>query len=452
MINESPREVRAYWFFTPYTTPDKELLDLLKTEKHEVGLHVANDPYAELELLGNATGRKVTYYTIHGTERLIGRILWRRKHGQRKASVPEDFKLKSFHDFQTVSLDRLVCTHSRQVVLEEAERVLSNGEVLHSHPEWLFQRGRFNHRGPFYEELKIILDVDKELDTLTVHKKGFAKIAKYAEENEYLQDHAPTERFLEKLQDRGVDVFTFIERKWCCPIANPPKEWHKTEDNVALLQVGTYEDWWQAIGKKTRNMVRKAEKSGIKVEVVEPSEKLAEGIWQVYNETPIRQGRAFSHYGQTLDSVKAMVFSAQNSTFIGAFLDGELAGFIQLVYGDKIVVMNQILSLQKHWDKAVNNALVAKAIEVCASKKAQWIMYGRIGNHPSLDSFKENNGFRKFPLTRHYVPLTRKGRIATSLGLHRPAKDALPKSLKGPLIPLFNWISRTKMQIKAKLR
>jgi hypothetical protein len=33
-----------------------------------------------------------------------------------------------------------------------------------------------------------------------------------------------------------------------------------------------------------------------------------------------------------------------------------------------ITIIPQILSLQKHWDKAVNNALVAKAIQVCASK------------------------------------------------------------------------------------
>ena len=32
------------------------------------------------------------------------------------------------------------------------------------------------------------------------------------------------------------------------------------------------------IGKKTRNMVRRAEKSGLKVNVVEPNDKLAEGI------------------------------------------------------------------------------------------------------------------------------------------------------------------------------
>ena len=70
---------------------------------------------------------------------------------------------------------------------------------------------------------------------------------------------------------------------------------------------------------------------------------------------------------------------------------------------------------------------LAKAVEVCASKGQRWLMYGRIGNHPSLDRFKESNGFVKYPITRFYVPLTWKGRVAVRLGLHRELKDALPQ-------------------------
>jgi hypothetical protein len=51
-------------------------------------------------------------------------------------------------------------------------------------------------------------------------------------------------------------------------------------------------------------------------------------------------------------------------------------------------------------------------------------------------------------LTQYYIPLTRKGRIAIKLGLHKEMKDALPQPIKYPLIPLYNWISRTGMRIK----
>ena len=33
MVNESSKEVKAYWFFTPYTIPDKRLLGLVKSRK-----------------------------------------------------------------------------------------------------------------------------------------------------------------------------------------------------------------------------------------------------------------------------------------------------------------------------------------------------------------------------------------------------------------------------------
>ncbi len=122
--------------------------------------------------------------------------------------------------------------------------------------------------------------------------------------------------------------------------------------------------------------------------------------------------------------------------------------FPMLLHGDNIAIISQILSMQKHWDKAVNNALLAKAVEACASKGERWLMYGRIGNHPSLDKFKESNGFVNFPITRYYIPITWKGRVAIRLGLHRESKDSLPQSLKGPLITVSTWASRNKLRFK----
>ena len=77
-------------------------------------------------------------------------------------------------------------------------------------------------------------------------------------------------------------------------------------------------------------------------------------------------------------------------------------------------------------------------------------MYDRKGNRPMLDNFKQNNGCVKFELTRYYVPLTKKGKIATRLGVHREMKHALPQSIKYRLIPVYNWISRTRVRIKLR--
>jgi len=450
MINETQKEIKAYWFFTPYTIPDRELLELLRPDRHEVALHVANNPYAELERLEKATGRKVKYYTVHGTARLLARLMWRRKLWEEKAPIPDGFPLKSFYDFPTIDLDWWCYAKLMAQAMKMAEDSIAKGEILHVHPEWLFQRGKINHRGPYYAVLKSILEVDEELKTLVIRKKGFARIS--SDGRYSLEPHLARPQFIEKLADRGIDIFTFIERKWCYPIPKPLSSWVKTEDNIALLQVSSYDEWWTKIGKKTRNMVRKAEKSGVITDVAEPSEKLAEGIWKIYNETPIRQERAFPSYGISLQSVTRSVLSAQNCTFIGAVFQGELVGFIELDYGDKIAIMSQILSLQKHSDKAVNNALIAKAVEVCAAKQVNWVMYGRIGNHPSLDKFKKSNGFVKETLNRYYVPVTYKGKVAVKLGLHRELKDVLPQSIKSRLFPFYNWVSRTKMQLRLRFR
>jgi len=285
---------------------------------------------------------------------------------------------------------------------------------------------------------------------LHVRKKLFICIAQ--DNQEYEKDASPNEEFVKKMREMGIDIYTFIERTWCCRISNPLKSWIGFDDNVALLEITSIDDWFSSVGKKTRNMVRRAEKSCIKVCLVDLTPILSEGIWKIYNETPFRQDRAFPHYGESLKSVAYNMALAKKSTFIGAYLEDELVGFIQIIYGNNIAIISQILSLQRHWDKALNNALIAKAVEVCAGNGNRWLMYGRIGNHPSLDKFKHSNGFKKYPITRYYVPVTWKGKFALRTYLHRELKDVLPEALKGPLIPVTNWVSRNKMRLRKKAK
>jgi hypothetical protein len=446
MINESPKEVKAYWFFTFKTLPDEELLAMLNTDKHEVALHIVNSPYEEKKMLEKASGRPLRYYTIHGTSRLLGRIIWGRWKSK-APEIPQDFPLQSFHQFPTFALDSYRYKRGPETTIEAAEESIKQEKIIEIHPDWLFQRGTINHRGPYYEVIRRILNVNEEFKGLKRRKKMGFWIAHSS--LEYEKDVRPTEKFLEKLREKEVDIFTFIERRWQQTLSHTAKNWTKANDNIALLQVSTYDEWWKAIGKKTRNMVRKAEKSGVTTKIVVADENLVEGIWKIYNEIPIRQGRAFPHYGAKLKAVKRIVRLAKNSTFIGSYIGDELAGFIQLIHGDNIAIISQILSLQKQWDKAVNNALLAKAVEVCADKQVKWLMYGRMGNHPSLDKFKQNNGFTCYPLTRYYIPLTRKGRIAAKLRLHREKEDMFPQSIRDNLIrPIYSWINRTKNRKK----
>ncbi|MCW4000276.1 MAG: hypothetical protein NWE93_08545 [Candidatus Bathyarchaeota archaeon] len=450
MINQSPKQVFAYWFFTPYTIPDQNMLSLLDPRRHEVALHVATHAVAEWHTLEEKTNRKIQTYTMHGTAGKLNRLLWGRKLSQAQPSIPKDFPLKSLHEVPTMSLDRERYLHGYEKTLSDINIWVEEGVVISIHPDWLFAQTKKTQRGPYYDTLKTALEVDGDLETISTRKTLNVRIAR--DFREYHKKILPTDTFLDKLRLRGFDIFTFIERKWCCPIPNPPADWVKVEDNIGLLEIADYQSWWNQIGKKTRNMVRKAEKEGIKVDVAPPSDRLAEGIYHIYHETPIRQGRAFPHYGESLETVAGNMYAEKKSTFIVAYLGDELAGFIQILHGDELAILSNILSMQKHWDKSVNNALLAKAVEVCASKGERWLMYGRIGNHPSLDKFKESNGFVKYPVARYYIPLTSKGRWAIKLGLHQELKDALPDAVKYPLLPAVNWVSRTKATVKLALR
>ncbi len=162
MVNKSKKKVKAYWFFTPTTLPDEEMLTLMHSNNHEAALHVARDPCKELEQLEKVTNQKVRYYTIHGTERLLGKLVWRRKRSQSRVPIPEGFPLKNFWDFQTVRFDVDLYSKSVEEGLKIAEQAVVEGKVLHAHPEWLFKSGGRNPRGPYYEVLRMILEVDSD--------------------------------------------------------------------------------------------------------------------------------------------------------------------------------------------------------------------------------------------------------------------------------------------------
>lgn len=159
IINASPKKIKAYWFFTPYTIPDNRLLDLLNPERHEVGLHIATNANKELKTLEEETGRKIKYFTFHGTQNAVAQLLWKRKLGQKQASIPNGFPLESFHNYTTTGLDRRMYEAGLDSVKQEAKNWIKNGTIISIHPEWLYVRGEKNRRGPFYEALKIILGV-----------------------------------------------------------------------------------------------------------------------------------------------------------------------------------------------------------------------------------------------------------------------------------------------------
>jgi hypothetical protein len=238
---------------------------------------------------------------------------------------------------------------------------------------------------------------------------------------------------------RRADIFTFDQKL----LETQPRfpyyfEW----DNLAVLTINTYQDWWNnKIKNDARRMVRKAEKSGVTVRVVPFSDELIVGIKGIYDEAPIRQGKPFWHYNKNFETVKK-----ENSTFldraefIGAYYDHELIAFNKIFYTGDRADQIQLLSKLRHRDKSATNALIAKAIEVCADKRIRYLTYGKFsyGNKAgdSLSEFKERNGFEIFSFPRYYVPMTLVGKVAITLKLHQPLVKLLPPLVVERLLAL----------------
>jgi hypothetical protein len=201
------------------------------------------------------------------------------------------------------------------------------------------------------------------------------------------------------------------------------------------LSISTFEQWWtERLGFKGRNKAKQAQKKGVVVREVPFDESLVRGIWEIYNESPVRQGRPFPHYGKSIDTVRSMSATfLDSSIFIGAFLGDELIGFIKLTTDEtqtQAGIMH-IVSMIKHRDKAPTNALVAQAVRSCADRKIPNLVYSNFAygkkQTSSLSDFKERNGFERINLPRYYVPLTAVGWFTLRLGLHRQFVDYIPE-------------------------
>src|SRR6266480_6118977 len=253
------------------------------------------------------------------------------------------------------------------------------------------------------------------------------------EQQEWFEDVENPEVLIDALQKSNdrPDILTFWQR---LPDTEPRYPYQMERDSIAALPIQSYSFWWEKqIDRKARNKVRKAEKKGLTVKMASFDDTFVQGMTSIFNETPIRQGRRFLHYGKDFETVKREFsrFLFREEIF-GAYVGEELVGFIMLADAGKYASLGQIVSKIAHRDLAPNNALLAKAVERCAEKGVPYLVYA-LWLEDSLGDFKRSNGFKKFDLPRYFVPLTGKGKLALKVGLHRGWKEAVPKQIRKPL-------------------
>ena len=245
-----------------------------------------------------------------------------------------------------------------------------------------------------------------------------------------------------------VDLFTFVQRVTDTSPKHPYRwEW----DNFAALPISTFDHWWtKQLGFKGRNKAKQAEKKGVTLREIPFDEFLVRGIWTIYNECPIRQGKRFPHYGMSLERVREYAGTfLERSVFIGALIGGDLVGFAKLTIdetGTQAGLMH-IVSMVQHRDKAPTNALIAQAVRSCAERKIPYLIYSNFsyGNkqRDSLSDFKERNGFQRVEVPRYYVPLTWIGEAAIHWGMHRRLMDRLPEAWIAKLREIrSSWYAR----------
>jgi hypothetical protein len=267
---------------------------------------------------------------------------------------------------------------------------------------------------------------------ITFHQ-GVGRIAAIHDE-EWIEGEVvnDVEKLVEFLRDAPpADIFTFTRP---LPASEPcysfPFDW----DNVAIANTSQLAQWWDSLPQETRKNVRRSQRRGVAVSQVAFDDELVRGISSIYNETPIRQGRKFWHYGKSFDQVKAANSTyLERSEFIGAFFNSELIGFIKFVTVNNVARIMQIVSKESHSDKRPTNALLAKAIEICCEKCISHLVYGKYvygkkENSP-VTEFKRRNGFERLDFPRYYVPLTRRGSIAIRYGLYRGLNQLVPETI-----------------------
>lgn len=259
------------------------------------------------------------------------------------------------------------------------------------------------------------------------------------------------EEFIQALQGysdggRKADIFTFAEM---LPRTEPRFPYYWEGESTAAIQISTFDAWWDDLPQETRKNVRRSQKRGVYVVVKKLDEELIDQIVALNNDSPLRQGKAYTHFGKTREQVvKDQQDFLDHSDYICAYHEDELVGVAKLIYRGESASILTFVPKSSHNDKRPANALIAKIVEVCVEKRLKYLVYGMYNYYnkkeTSLRAFKERTGFREVLVPRYYVPLTLRGRLGIRLRLHRGLIGILPHNVIMMLVNLRTKVNQIK--------
>lgn len=229
------------------------------------------------------------------------------------------------------------------------------------------------------------------------------------------------------------DLFTFWQ---LYPDTTPHYPYWYEWENIAIADTHSHDEWLDALSKKTRNMIRKAQKLGVRVSEVIPDMDYCLAIERIYNETPIRQGRLYKHYHEPLTNIirgtQAFMNAPTPNIFLAAYYENSIVAVAQIITGHCFAFLNNFMGLQEHFDKAVMNALMSGVVNACTEHGVNYLAYESVSDD-SLGKFKKNNGFVNKQVPRYYIPLTWRGQLLLRLHLQRGLRSLIPDRIKPTL-------------------
>src|SRR5262245_32813978 len=280
--------------------------------------------------------------------------------------------------------------------------------------------------------------------TYSLMRQGPARVVRLEDEwYEDVRDPGAVIDALRRARLVNADIFTFWQRP---PDHAPKYAYHMEWEELAVLPIKDYQHWWNhQIKSRVRNLIRKSEKEGVEVRATCFDDAFVRGMTAIFNESPVRQGKRFWHYGKDFETVKRQ-FSrfVYREDMIGAYYRDELIGFVMLGDAGVFGITGQIISSIKHRDKATSNALIAKTVSLCEKKGMRYLVYLHWSDD-SLAEFKRRCGFERLQVPRYYVPLSALGKLSLRLGLHRGWGQALPPHVRSSLKRLRSaWHDRAE--------
>jgi len=233
-----------------------------------------------------------------------------------------------------------------------------------------------------------------------------------------------------------ADLFTFLQESH---LVRPELPFHRETASTSVLTIKSLDDWWNKLHFKARNKARKAQKTGVEIHETELNDAFVRGVAKIYSESPLRQGRKFTHYRKDFTAIKNDLSSfLEKSSFTGAYFGGELVGFMKLFEGNGIMRIIHIIAMLAHRDKCVMDALIAHAVKMCDRKSIPLLHYGDWASR-GLGAFRAKYNFQRQDDARYFIPLTLRGKFMLSLRLHRPLRERLPQSWADRLIAVRNY-------------